>query len=79
MGLPMAFPGGPGKQEHPVAVTTQMHRTTTIPAFRERRLRGPTAEHRELGGLRVEIDDGWAAGFHFSLHPLTELHRDEVS
>ena len=55
VGLPMACPGGLAKKQDPVAVTSQLRGAAF--ALRARRLRCLPAEHRELRGFGVEIDD----------------------
>src|SRR5262249_13162392 len=56
MGLPMACPGGLANEQEPVPVTTQLRGGAF--ALRARRPWCLPAEHRELCGLCVEIDDG---------------------
>src|ERR687888_1672315 len=60
MGFPMAFPGKLGDEQTTVAIGRQS--CTAALAIRHRRLRGPSAEHRQLRELGVEIDDAGRSG-----------------
>src|SRR5947207_7275958 len=52
----MAGPSGLAEQQEPVTVTTQLRGAAF--AFRARRSRCLAAEHRQLRGFGLEIDDG---------------------
>src|ERR1700730_4238463 len=65
MRFPMTFSGEFGDEQTAVAVGRQTRAATL--AIRHRRLRGPSAEHRQLRELRVEVDDARYSARHCPL------------